>query len=81
MLEVIKKDDLFAIAEKQQREQAMQESIAEVSTALATLGRGQAWSDDVKASDNFLDPVFRLFLQSFNFRSSSGRTITTSWFV
>lgn len=54
-------DDLFAIAEVQQREQAMRESIAEVSSALQTLGKGIAWSDDVKASDDFLDPVFRLF--------------------
>lgn len=56
-----KEDDLFAIAEKQQREQAMRESITEVSAALVTLGKGQAWSDDVKASDDFLDPVFRRF--------------------
>jgi energy-coupling factor transporter ATP-binding protein EcfA2 len=56
-------DDLFAIAESHQREQAMRESIAEVSGALQTLGKGLAWSDDVKASDDFLDPVFRRFFE------------------
>ncbi|MDQ3622437.1 MAG: AAA family ATPase, partial [Verrucomicrobiota bacterium] len=56
-------DDLFAVAETQQREQAMRESIAEVSNALQTLGKGIAWSDDVKASDDFLDPVFRRFFE------------------
>ena len=56
-------DDLFAVAEANQREQAMRESIVEVSGALETLGKGTAWSDDVKASDDFLDPVFRRFFE------------------
>lgn len=55
--------DLFSLAEAERRVQAMQESIQEVSQALEVLGRPgtQPWSDDIKASDDFLDPVFRKF--------------------
>jgi len=51
-------DDLFGRAEAQAREQAMEEAIAEVTQALATLGKSDPWSPDIKASDDFLDPLF-----------------------
>jgi ABC-type taurine transport system ATPase subunit len=54
-------DDLFAHAEQNRRQQAMQESISEVSKALKTLGKPDPWSSDIKASDDFLDPLFADF--------------------
>ncbi len=54
-------DDLFTSAEQDRRRQAMQESIAEVSKALETLSKPGPWSADVKASDEFLDPLFAAF--------------------
>lgn len=54
-------EDLFGRAEATRREQVMRECIAEVSGALATLGRPSPWSDDIKASDDFLNPVFERF--------------------
>ena len=36
----------------------MREAIVEVSEALRTLGKGSPWDDDVKASDEFLTPLF-----------------------
>jgi hypothetical protein len=36
----------------------MRECIQEVTAALQTLGRPSPWSDDVKASDDFLNPLF-----------------------
>jgi len=56
-------DDLFGLAERQRREQAMREAIAEVSTALKTLGRPDPWSPDIKASDDFLDPLFKKYFE------------------
>lgn len=56
-------DDLFGQAEGARREQVMRECIAEVSSALATLSRPSPWSDDIKASDDFLDPVFEQFFK------------------
>ena len=40
---------------------AMQESIGEIEAALASLGRPSPWGDDIKASDEFLDPLFKKF--------------------
>lgn len=55
--------DLFALAERQQREQAMNDSIAEVTAALRTLGKPEPWSEDIKASDDFLAPPFQKYFE------------------
>jgi len=54
-------DDLFGRAEVGRREQIMRECIQEVGGALRTLRRIEPWSADIKASDDFLDPLFQLF--------------------
>jgi len=56
-------DDLFGRAEAVRREQLMRECMAEVTAALATLRRPSPWSDDIKASDEFLNPVFERFFK------------------
>lgn len=54
-------DDLFSAAEREPREEAMRAAIREVSDALKVLDMPSPWSDDIKASDDFLDRVFRTF--------------------
>jgi ABC-type taurine transport system ATPase subunit len=54
-------DDLFGHAERQQRLDAMRHAIAAVETALRTLNKPNPWSPDIKATDDFLDPLFRAF--------------------
>jgi ABC-type lipoprotein export system ATPase subunit len=54
-------NDLFALAEQDRRTAAMQEAIEEITTALDTFGKPEPWSDDVKASDEVLEPIFRNF--------------------
>jgi hypothetical protein len=44
----------------------MRESIAEVAVALKTLGKPDPWSREIKATDDFLDPVFRAFFSKLN---------------
>jgi len=56
-------DDFFGGAEAVQREQIMQETIVEVSSALKTLRKPDPWSSDVKASDDFLDPLFEKYFE------------------
>jgi hypothetical protein len=56
-------DDLFALAMRDQRDKAMRDAMAEVTGALKTLGKPEPWSPDIKATDDFLDPVFRAFFQ------------------
>lgn len=51
------------MAERDQRKQAMREAIAEVTAALKTLDKPEPWSPDVKATDDFLDPLFKTFFK------------------
>jgi len=54
-------NDLFGHAEQELRQNAMRDSIREVSAALKTLGKSEPWSADIKASDDFLVPLFHTF--------------------
>lgn len=56
-------DDLFGLVEADRRRQAMQESIDEVAAALKTLRKLEPWSPDLKASDDFLDPLFERYFE------------------
>jgi hypothetical protein len=58
-------DDLFGLAERPAREQAMREAIAEV-TKLLEIDELDPWSAEVKASDQVLERVFRLFFRKRN---------------
>ena len=49
---------LFTAAEARRRAQAMREAVKAVESALGTLGKGSPWDADVKASDDFLTPLF-----------------------
>jgi len=59
-------DDLFSHAEARKRENAMREAISEVTGALEKLGKPQPWSADIKASDEFLEPVFKAFFKKLS---------------
>jgi len=56
-------DDLFGRAEADRRERIMRDCIQEVTAALQTLGRPNPWSSEVKASDDFLNPLFDRFFK------------------
>jgi len=56
-------NDLFGLAEREKRVQAMSEAIRDVSQALSTLGHPDPWSKDIKATDDFLDPLFKKYSQ------------------
>ena len=49
---------LFAAEEAGRRLDAMRKTIDEIESALKTLGKGSPWSADIKASDDFLTPLF-----------------------
>ena len=40
---------------------AMKAAIEDIVSALETFGKPGPWSDDVKASDEVLEPIFRIF--------------------
>ncbi len=54
---------LFSKAEAENRVNRMREAIREVQSALETLNKGTPWSPDIKASDDFLGPLFHKYFQ------------------
>jgi len=54
-------DDLFDYGEVEHREKVMRECMAQVANALDILHKPGPWSDDIKASDDFLDPLFERY--------------------
>ena len=51
--------DLFAAPWRS----AMEQAIDEIASALLALGKPDPWSPDLKASDEFLDPLFKKFYE------------------
>jgi ABC-type lipoprotein export system ATPase subunit len=54
-------DDLFGLAESERRIATMRQSIAEITEALARLGKPLPFSSEIKATDEFLDPLFKTY--------------------
>lgn len=52
-------ESLLAEGERKRRLEAMQEAIREVADAAAVLGQKSPWGPDIKASDDFLTPLFK----------------------
>jgi energy-coupling factor transporter ATP-binding protein EcfA2 len=55
---------LFESAQAESRRKAMRKTIAEMTNAMETLGRGSPWDKDTKVSDDFLIPLFRKFFKT-----------------
>jgi len=53
---------------------AMREAIDEVSGALRTLGRPEPFGPDIKASDDFLTPVFQKYFEKLGLRNLMQKT-------
>ena len=56
---------LFESPLRDKQRDAMQESIEEVAAALRVLGRPDPFGPDVKASDDFLGPSFRVISKNW----------------
>jgi hypothetical protein len=54
-------EDLVDKAELLKRVEAMTEAIDSVSAAARTYGKPEPWGPDIKASDDFLDPLFNAY--------------------
>ena len=52
---------LFTAAEADRRVRVMRTAIDEIQSALRTLGKGSPWDADIKASDEFLTPLFAAY--------------------
>ncbi len=59
-------EDLFGRAEADKREAAMRDSINVISDALKKLKMTEPWSPDIKATDDFLNPLFDDYFKRIN---------------
>ena len=57
---------LFLATEVARRLGAMREAIAEIEKAMKTLSKGSPWEAGVKASDDFLVPLFKTYFDKLN---------------
>ena len=57
---------LFTDEEVTRRLGAMREAIAEIEKAMKTLSKGSPWEAGVKASDDFLVPLFKTYFDKLN---------------
>lgn len=57
---------LFEEAEVERRLKALHDAIGEVESALETFGKPAIWSEEVKASDDVLTPLFRRYARRLN---------------
>ena len=65
---------LFESPLREKQREAMRVSIEEVTAALAILGRGRPFGNDVKASDDFLAPVFERYFKRLGLRNLMQKT-------
>jgi hypothetical protein len=67
-------DDIFELDERRKKVNAMDEAINEISAALQTLKKQSPWSDDLKASDDFLDPLFERYFEKLGRENAMRKT-------
>lgn len=65
-------NDLIGAAQNEERQEKMELEIKKLETAIQTLGNPAPFSKDIKASDDFLIPLFRNFLESLTPELSHG---------
>ncbi|MBN8463244.1 MAG: AAA family ATPase [Dechloromonas sp.] len=59
-------DDLLDIAEREHRLATLNQCIKELVNALALTGKPDPWGDEIKVTDDFLDPLFKLYYERMN---------------
>ena len=56
-------DDLIEHAERMHRIELLDTCISELENALRLTSRPDPWGPDIKATDDFLDPLFKLYYE------------------
>lgn len=67
-------DDFFGTFEADRRKETMRELIEEISNALVALDKPGPWSADIKATDDFLDPLFKKFFKKLELPNLLSKT-------
>ena len=67
-------DDFFGTFEADRRKETMRGLIEEISNAFVAIDKPDPWSADIKATDDFLDPLFRRFFKKLELPNLLSKT-------
>lgn len=59
----LREDDLIEQAERKNRLEKLEASLTEITHALSITNKPDPWGSDIKVTDDFLDPLFKLFYE------------------
>lgn len=59
----LRDDDLIEQAERKNRLEKLEASLTEITHALSITNKPDPWGSDIKVTDDFLDPLFKLFYE------------------
>ncbi len=59
----LRDDDLIEQAERQNRFDKLEATLAEITHALSITNKPDPWGADIKVTDDFLDPLFKLYYE------------------
>ncbi len=59
----LREDDLIEQAERKTRLETLEASLTEITHALSITNKPDPWGPDIKVTDDFLDPLFKLFYE------------------
>lgn len=59
----LREDELFEQAERKNRIEKLETSLAEITRALTITNKPDPWGPDIKVTDDFLDPLFKHFYE------------------
>lgn len=59
----LRENDLLELAERQNRLDKLEGSLAEITHALGITNKPDPWGPDIKVTDDFLDPLFKLYYE------------------
>lgn len=63
--------NLFDVADSQNRENVMTECIEAIEKAYTTLKKPSPWSDEIKATDDFLEPLLKSYFEKLGIPEST----------
>lgn len=67
----LRSDDLVDVAERKTRLEVLDRCIAELTNALKLMNKSDPFGRDIKVTDDFLDPLFRLFFERLGIPQST----------
>ncbi len=63
VVQELREDDLIELAERRNRLEKLEACLAEITRALSITNKPDPWGPDIKITDDFLDPLFKLFYE------------------